>query len=124
MKEDKKGIYKILNLVTNDFYIGSTSISFMRRFTQHRSDLRKGKHRNIHLQRAYNRDGEDNFEYQILEEIDNNSEIQACRTRTQRPISQSALPAREHEFDHSNATTEFLCPSCPAVRGMILLRQS
>jgi group I intron endonuclease len=72
MNDDKKGIYKILNLLTGDFYIGSTSLSFKRRFIQHQSDLRKGKHRNIHLQRAYNRDGEQNFQYMILEILEDN----------------------------------------------------
>lgn len=70
-----KGVYKILNKVTQDFYIGSTTISFSRRFTQHKSDLRKNKHRNIHLQRAYNKYGLDNFEFIIVETIEDDSII-------------------------------------------------
>jgi group I intron endonuclease len=70
MNEDKKGIYKILNLLTGHFYIGSATMDFARRFRQHRSDLKLGKHRNIHLQRAYNRDGVSNFEFQIVEILD------------------------------------------------------
>ena len=70
-----KGVYKILNKVTGDFYIGSTSISFSRRFTQHKSDLKKNKHRNIYLQRAYNKYGLNNFDFIIVEIIEDDSKI-------------------------------------------------
>lgn len=31
----KKGIYKIINTITNDFYIGSASRTFKERFKEH-----------------------------------------------------------------------------------------
>lgn len=72
---DRTGIYKIVNTVTNDFYIGSTKVCFRRRFCQHKSDLRKNIHKNIHLQRAYNKYGKNNFSFIILEVMDNLDEI-------------------------------------------------
>lgn len=64
------GVYQILNKVNNKSYIGSTTMSFTKRMDHHRSMLRKGNHKNQHLQRAWNKYGEDNFEFLILEEVD------------------------------------------------------
>jgi group I intron endonuclease len=64
----KTGVYKILNVLNNDCYIGSAQISFYRRKNQHFHLLRKGKHHSIHLQRAWNKYGEDSFEFKILKE--------------------------------------------------------
>lgn len=61
------GIYKITNIINNKFYIGSASLGFERRFIQHKSDLKQNKHRNIHLQRSYNKHGKSNFLFEIIE---------------------------------------------------------
>lgn len=63
------GIYKILNKVNMKFYIGST-INFNKRFQSHRYLLRKNNHENILLQNAWNKYGEECFEFIILEECD------------------------------------------------------
>jgi group I intron endonuclease len=60
------GIYKILNKISGDFYIGSTT-KFERRFRQHRHLLRANKHSNIYLQRAWNKYREESFDFIILE---------------------------------------------------------
>ena len=60
------GIYIIQNLVNENIYIGS-SINIKRRFSQHKSTLRHNTHKNKHLQNAWNKYGEDNFEFIILE---------------------------------------------------------
>lgn len=62
----KKGVYQIKNLITNKIYIGSTTTSFIYRWRQHQSKLRKGKHKNAHLQSSYIKYGDSNFEYSIL----------------------------------------------------------
>lgn len=67
---EKKGIYKIFNMVDGRYYVGSATISFAKRETQHISDLAKNKHRNIHLQRAYNKYGHENFVFVIVEILD------------------------------------------------------
>jgi len=59
-KLDSTGIYKIQNNITKDFYIGS-AVNFQGRFSVHLSQLRNNKHPNIHLQRAWNKFSENNF---------------------------------------------------------------
>lgn len=71
----EKGIYQIRNILNNDIYIGSTTLSFKRRFIQHKSDLKNNTHRNIHLQRAYNKFSSDCFIFEILEIIKLESDI-------------------------------------------------
>lgn len=63
---EKHGVYRILNLVTLKCYIGST-INLNKRKNEHFKTLKKHIHKNIHLQRSFNKYGEANFEFQILE---------------------------------------------------------
>ena len=67
LKMDKSGIYTITNILDNKIYVGYAT-NFRKRKGDHISNLRKNKHKNIHLQRAFNRDGESNFKIEILEE--------------------------------------------------------
>ncbi len=62
----KCGIYKIINLKTGKFYLGS-SVNIEKRFTQHVCDLRANRHHSVYLQRSYNKHGEDCFELRIVE---------------------------------------------------------
>ena len=66
----QKGIYKIINKINNKFYIGSTS-NFHVRKLRHLNELRKNKHHCIHLQRAFNKYKEENFEVIFIEECEN-----------------------------------------------------
>lgn len=63
------GIYQIRNLVTGDIYVGSATRLLVRK-SQHFTTLDKQKHYNIVLQRAWNKYGATNFEFEILEECD------------------------------------------------------
>jgi len=63
----KTGIYKILNIVTEDFYIGSAA-HFYNRKSKHLGTLRNGTHNNRHLLNAYNKYGENNFKFFLIEE--------------------------------------------------------
>lgn len=56
------GIYRIINLVNGNFYVGSTKNSAVR-FYRHRNDLRNNRHDNDHLQNAWNLYGEQNFSF-------------------------------------------------------------
>lgn len=58
---DKCGIYKIVNITNNKFYIGSSKI-VQTRLQAHRANLRGNRHTNIKLQNAWNKYGEDFFE--------------------------------------------------------------
>ncbi len=62
------GIYKIINKTDNKYYIGSSNI-INRRWRQHKTQLRNNCHRNNHLQRAWNKYGEENFIFEIVETI-------------------------------------------------------
>lgn len=59
-------IYKIVNLETDKSYIGQTKYTATKRFKNHLYELRKGKHTNCKLQRAYYKYGEDKFDLQII----------------------------------------------------------
>lgn len=64
------GVYTITNLKNGKVYIGST-VNFENRWDRHKDDLRHVHHHNIYLQRAWNKSGEDSFEFGILEYLDN-----------------------------------------------------
>lgn len=66
----KSGIYQILNVATGKIYIGSSTNVF-RRCRQHHRRLSKNRHPNKHLQNAWNKYGEQSFEYSTLELVGN-----------------------------------------------------
>lgn len=68
--ENKSGIYKILNLANNKFYVGS-ALNLNSRFRQHRLNLEQNKHINKHLQASFNKYGAHSFEFHILEVVEN-----------------------------------------------------
>jgi len=61
-------IYKIINLTNGKFYIGSTN-NAKNRFRTHRRLLNKNTHHCPHLQSAWNKYGEDNFIFKVVELI-------------------------------------------------------
>lgn len=61
------GIYKIVNLINGHVYVGQTKEKFQRRYWLHRWKLRNGTHDNLYLQRAWNKYGEDNFSFIVIE---------------------------------------------------------
>lgn len=63
------GIYRITNKENGKVYIGS-SVDIHLRWLQHKSQLKKNKHHSRHLQNAWNKYGEDNFRFDIVELID------------------------------------------------------
>jgi group I intron endonuclease len=63
------GIYKIVNKVNGNYYVGSTKNFNNRWRRKHRKQLRGNYHTNLRLQRAWNKYGENAFEFQIIEEV-------------------------------------------------------
>lgn len=62
------GIYKITNIINGNFYIGSTAtLGFDKRWKSHINLLRINKHKNPHLQYAWNKYGEKQFLFEIIE---------------------------------------------------------
>jgi group I intron endonuclease len=64
----EKVIYKIINLVNDKFYVGSTTNKKVR-FRQHRRLLRQNRHHCKHLQAAWNHYGEAKFTFEVVEQI-------------------------------------------------------
>ena len=62
----KVGVYQIRNTVNGRIYVGS-SLDIAARWREHKYDLRMNKHRNHHLQNAYNKYGKEAFVYEVLE---------------------------------------------------------
>ena len=60
------GIYYIQNTVTNQIYIGQSK-RLNERKRKHYFDLRNNKHQNSHLQNSFNKYGEENFKYGVIE---------------------------------------------------------
>lgn len=63
------GVYAIKNKLTDDLYIGSSD-DIKRRWTHHRRDLKAGKHYNKILQSAWDKYGEENMLFEIIEACD------------------------------------------------------
>lgn len=62
----RPGVYAIKNRVNGKTYVGS-SMNIYGRWSVHLSMLRNGKHDSAVLQRAWNKYGEDAFEWSVLE---------------------------------------------------------
>ena len=74
------GIYRIKNLKNKKCYYGSSK-NIEKRWRTHSNNLKNGKHHNIHLQRSWDKYGEDNFVFELVEEcnetilLENNGRI-------------------------------------------------
>ncbi len=85
------GIYQIRNLTTGKKYVGSSK-NFEKRRQDHWRALRKGKHKNPHLQNAWNMYGESDFEFVVLEE---------CLPEERLNREQECLDTRDYEYNIS-----------------------
>jgi group I intron endonuclease len=60
------GVYKITNATNNKFYIGSTR-NIYNRWRIHKKELNSNTHCNPHLQKSWDKHGEINFIFEILD---------------------------------------------------------
>jgi len=70
----KSGIYTIINQVNGKFYIGS-ACNIKRRWAEHKRRLNRGVHKNKHLRNAWNKYGEENFKFKVLEPVENKEDL-------------------------------------------------
>lgn len=84
------GIYQIVNKVNNKRYIGS-SVDIYRRWGQHEYELRRGMHPAKHLQSAWDKYGEDNFEFSIIKVVKDIENILR--------VEQEYLDEHTHEYN-------------------------
>lgn len=70
---NKFGIYAIRNKINEKVYVGQTSERFLRRFWHHQWKLKDGTHDNMYLQNSWNKYGDANFEFLVLEELTDKS---------------------------------------------------
>lgn len=70
-----QAIYQIRNKINNKIYIGSTN-NVRKRWNNHRSKLNNNIHENQYLQKAWNKYGEINFQFSIIEEVEDSNRIQ------------------------------------------------
>jgi len=66
MSDPVSGIYIILNTKNGKIYIGS-AVNFKERWQYHRRELNGQYHHNLHLQAAWNKYGENAFQFKVLE---------------------------------------------------------
>lgn len=70
----KMGIYKIVNIINGKQYIGK-SVDIKRRWKEHKRALKGNYHRNIYLQRAWDKYHEKNFKFKIIQLVRDKEEL-------------------------------------------------
>ena len=70
------GVYQIKNRINGKCYIGS-SVNLRHRQREHVRKLQRGKHRNRHLQRAFDKYGIETFVFSILEYVSSKKLIES-----------------------------------------------
>lgn len=68
------GIYKILNVITQKFYIGS-AINIKDRWRIHKIFLKANNHDNSYLQKSWNKYGENAFWFLIIEVVEDKTKL-------------------------------------------------
>ena len=63
------GIYTITNKISGIIYVGQ-SVDYKKRWAEHKYKLRANIHVNAYLQSAWNKYGEENFEFALLEIVE------------------------------------------------------
>jgi group I intron endonuclease len=70
--ESNSGIYQIRNIINNKVYVGS-AVNLNDRKSCHFSMLRSITHFNKYLQNSFNKNGENNFVFEVIEIVDDKS---------------------------------------------------
>jgi hypothetical protein len=103
-----KGVYAIRNNNNGKMYVGSTKSSLVGRWLTHRRYLRSGRHVNRILQAAWNKHGEDAFEFVVLVTCD---DAELCLT-----LEQKFLDTTPPRLLYNIAKFAHRPPPCPPER--------
>lgn len=100
----KSGIYQIRNLVNGKIYVGS-AVNLRKRMYNHLNNLKHNKHCNIKLQNAYNKYGENNLVFEIIELV---------------PDKEQLLDQEQYYIDTLNTVNEGynICPTAGNQLGL------
>ena len=74
--KNKSGIYIITNIINGNRYIGSSNDLYERLYN-HLRDLKNNNHHNTFLQNSWNKYGDENFEYGILEYCEEDKRLES-----------------------------------------------
>jgi group I intron endonuclease len=97
-EHNKCGIYCIRNIVNNKVYIGKSK-NIHKRIIQHKHLLKiKSKDENEHLINSYHKYGNENFEYFVLEFLENDEKIVAKRELYWMKIYDSLNPLKGYNL--------------------------
>lgn len=102
---DIPGIYAIINRINGKQYIGST-VNINKRLIEHRYGLNANRHFNQHLQRAWNKYGEEAFEFKVLK---------TCLINELLDIEQDWIDNEENLYN--------ICPSAHSTLGRELTEE-
>lgn len=91
------GVYVLTNSSNGKVYVGSTVQPFRRRWNFHLQQLRKGVHRNRHLQHAYDKYGPGAFSFRVVERCN----PEACLPREQFWIDKLSATDRSKGYNIS-----------------------
>ena len=97
------GIYQIRNIINGHIYIGST-IDIQKRWSSHVRLLNNNTHHSRHLQNAWNKYGEQAFEFSVLLQVDDVSSLL--------DIEQEFLDERAPEYNMSPTAGSSLGVKC------------
>jgi len=93
-----KAIYEIRNNNNGKIYVGSAQ-NVEKRWRNHKWALNRGTHNNPYLQNAWNKHGEENFTFLVLEEVEKDRLLLPCEQRWldetkcyDREVGYNALP--------------------------------
>lgn len=73
----KRAVYRIVNLSSGKYYVGSSS-NLYERWRTHRRKLRSGTHPNPKLQASWSKHGEEVFSFVLLAEFSDVLDMEAC----------------------------------------------
>lgn len=89
------GVYTITNKTNNKIYVGSSTSDIDKRLYHHKIMLNKNKHKNTHLQNAWNKYGESEFNFEHLEYCD----VEFCLSTEQWWINMLNVTDRKYGYN-------------------------